>query len=126
MLPLFCFMFGTNDVCCRTRSPAIIRRLFELLVEQILSIVPNARILISSILPRLRDFEETNDKIRSMNNDLEHNSIRHTFFIRTCGPFLRGGIPRDEMYRDEETCSLGRCGSLSTGRCKCDIYKLGN
>ena len=93
-------MFGTNDVCCRTRSPTIIRRLFELLNEQILSIVPNARILISSILPRLRDFEETNDKIRSMNNDLEHNSIRHTFFIRTCGPFLRGGIPRDEMYRD--------------------------
>ena len=50
----------TNDVCCRTRLPAIIRRLFELLVEQILSIVPNARILISSILPRLSVFVETN------------------------------------------------------------------
>ena len=91
---------GTNDVCYRTRSPAIIHQLFELLVNQILSIVPNARILISSILPRLRDFDETNDKIHSINNDLEHNSISHTVFFRTCGPFLRGGRPRDEKYRD--------------------------
>ena len=89
---------GTNNV--QTRSPAIIRQLFELLVNQILSIVPNARILVSSILPRLRDFDQTNAKIRSINNDLEHNAIRHTVFIRTCGPFLRGGRPRDEMYRD--------------------------
>ena len=37
----------TNEVWCRTRSPAIIRRLFELLVEQIISIVPNTCILIS-------------------------------------------------------------------------------
>ena len=88
----------TNDV--QTRSPAIIRHLFELLVNQILSIMPNARILISSILPRLRDFDQTSAKIRSINNDLEHNSIRHTVFIRTCGSFLRGGRPRDEMYRD--------------------------
>ena len=51
------------------RSPAIISWLFE----QILNIVPNARIFISSILPRLHDFDETNDKIRSINNDLEHN-----------------------------------------------------
>ncbi len=77
---------GTNDVCYRTRSPAIIHQLFELLVNQTLSIVPNARILISSILPRLRDFDETNDKIRTINNDQEHNSIRHTVFIWTCGP----------------------------------------
>ena len=83
--PFVLLHVGTNNVCCRTRSPAIIHRLFELLVEQILSIGPNARILISSILPRLRDFDETNDKIRSINNDLEHHSIRHTVFIRTCG-----------------------------------------
>ena len=38
---------STNDICSRTRSPAIIHRLFELLFEQILSIVPNARIPIS-------------------------------------------------------------------------------
>ena len=91
---------GTNDVCYRTRSPAIIHQLFELLVNQILSIVPNARILMSSNLPRSHDFYETNDKIHSINNDLEHNPIRHTVFIRTCGPFLR------------------RSGSLSTNRCK--------
>ena len=62
--------------------------------------MPNTRILISSILPRLRDFDETNDTIRSINNDLELNSITHTVFIRTCGPFLRSGRPRDEIYRD--------------------------
>ena len=51
---------GTNDVFGHTRSPAIIRQQFELLVEQIISIVPNACILIRSILPLLRDFDKTN------------------------------------------------------------------
>ena len=59
----------TNDV--QTRSAAIIRQLLELLVNQILSIMPNARILISSILPLLRDFDQTNAKIRSINNGFE-------------------------------------------------------
>ena len=50
-------------------------------VEQIFSIVSNACTLISSILPSLHDFDEKNDKIRLINNDLEHNTIRHTVFI---------------------------------------------
>ena len=48
---------------------------FELLLDQIV-LVPNARIMISAILPRLCHFDATNDIIRSINNDLERNSIR--------------------------------------------------
>ena len=65
---------GTNNV--HSHTPAEIRRLFELLVDQIVLVVPNARIMISAILPRLCDFDATNDIIRSINNDLECNSIR--------------------------------------------------
>ena len=60
---------GTNNV--HSHTPAEIRRLFELLVDQIVLVVPNARIMISAILPRLCDFDATNDIIRSINNDLE-------------------------------------------------------
>ena len=110
---------GTNNV--QTHSPAIIRQLFELLVNQILAIMPNARILISSIRPRLRNFYQTNAKICSINNALEHNSIRHTVFIRTCGPFLRGGRSRDEMYRDE--LHLTARGILPLGQMWITKYK---
>ena len=50
---------GTNNV--HSHTPAEIRRLFELLVDQIVVVVPNARIMISAILPRLCDFDATND-----------------------------------------------------------------
>ena len=101
---------GTNNV--HSHTPAEIRRLFELLVDQIVVVVPNARIMISAILPRLCDFDATNDVIRSINNDLEHNSIRHTVFIRTCGPFLRGGRPRGEMYHVRDGLHLSARGIL--------------
>ena len=123
---------GTNDVCYRTRSPAIIHQLFELLVNQILSIVPNARILISSILPRLRDFDEKTIRFARSTMIWSTIPLDTRSSSGRVGPSWGAGdlvtrcTATDCISPPEASCSLGRCGSLSTSRCKGDVYKLGN
>ncbi len=72
----------------------------QVLVEMIHSINPQTIIIVSGILPRRVDYQQTGHLTRAVNQMLNtmaaHNSF--CFFIDPAGSFLRGGSPDARLY----------------------------
>ena len=94
--PFVLIHVGTNNLYIN--SPSEMFCLFSDLVDQILQISSQTIVIISSIVPRLIDYDVTKDLIKTINTNLETTPIPNTIYIQTFGPFLRSGTPRKELY----------------------------
>lgn len=77
---------GTNDLEEKVSVPTIMRR-FQHLIATIQVRYPRAQVVISTILPRMKDLEETRDHIKMVNKSLR--DFEETHGVRVIPTFKR-------------------------------------
>lgn len=88
---------GTNDI--NYKSVNQIMQAYKFLFRACTDMAPQVPIAVSSILPRLLDYESSKDICKQINCNLEVYCKNHNIqFIRSYKRFLHQGRPKAELY----------------------------
>ncbi|MES9901060.1 MAG: GDSL-type esterase/lipase family protein [Sedimenticola sp.] len=91
---------GTNDVSNATSMGTITEK-YDTLTDTVQQINPEAKIVISSILPRRRN-TLTNNAIDDANNKLKHMcQVKNYHFLDNTSAFKQGDVTNGSLYKDD-------------------------
>ena len=102
---------GTNDVGNGLGADVV--RGLQFLSRNICDINPNMKFIVTSLLPRPKDFDCTNPVIRNINTSMHAwaQSVSNVHYANICSSFfIRGSIRRDQILFDSDGFHLSDLG----------------